>query len=287
VASVLALAVRLRLGDSGAPPRNRAWGDAVRLVALLGLLARASLATVALGNLLWYAGQLPGLAPPQDPWVADVVGRWPAVVVGFATVPAYAALLLGRLHVARVLAVLGLAPLVLAAGARTLAGEPHLVERWTVVLLDMLLVLALWTWNAPPVPRRPWLAALPVGVGVAFGTDRLAQQSWTWLLVDWAAICCAAVVGGALVYLGAVALRRVRPSAPWSLGLLLFTAAVFVQRVLTAREQVDTAPQGYRATIVLVDLGEVVAMLAVAVPLVILARRAVHRLPAAAVAEVA
>src|SRR5262249_50882971 len=48
VASVVGLAVRLRLpgwrlrfGGRGAPPRNVVWGDAVRLVALIGLLGHA------------------------------------------------------------------------------------------------------------------------------------------------------------------------------------------------------------------------------------------------------
>ncbi|TMM33441.1 MAG: hypothetical protein E6F99_24540, partial [Actinobacteria bacterium] len=67
VASVLALAVRLRLGGTGAGPRRRACGDAVRLVALMGLLAQAVLAVLGLGTLLWLAGKLPGTPPPPQP----------------------------------------------------------------------------------------------------------------------------------------------------------------------------------------------------------------------------
>jgi hypothetical protein len=42
VASVAALAVRLRLGAANAPLRSGAWGEAVRLVALMGLLVHAA-----------------------------------------------------------------------------------------------------------------------------------------------------------------------------------------------------------------------------------------------------
>ena len=41
VASVAVLAVRLRLGAANAPLRSGAWGEAVRLVALMGLLVHA------------------------------------------------------------------------------------------------------------------------------------------------------------------------------------------------------------------------------------------------------
>jgi len=70
VLSVAGLAVRLRVpghdGATGAGPRQRAFGDAVRIVALLGLLTHAALATVALAVQLWLAGRVPGVTPPTD-----------------------------------------------------------------------------------------------------------------------------------------------------------------------------------------------------------------------------
>ena len=95
VASVLALAVRLRLGGTGAGPRRRACGDAVRLVALMGLLAQAVLAVLGLGTLLWLAGKLPGTPPPPQPDLQP--GRWEAlrVLLECAAVPAYVALPVG------------------------------------------------------------------------------------------------------------------------------------------------------------------------------------------------
>jgi hypothetical protein len=53
VASVAALATRLRFGGADAAPRSFAWGEAVRRVALVGLLAYAAYATVLSVQRLW------------------------------------------------------------------------------------------------------------------------------------------------------------------------------------------------------------------------------------------
>ncbi|HEV7975148.1 hypothetical protein [Amycolatopsis sp.] len=47
VVSVVALAVRLRLGGGASSARYFAWGAAVRIVALVGLLVNALLATAS------------------------------------------------------------------------------------------------------------------------------------------------------------------------------------------------------------------------------------------------
>jgi hypothetical protein len=65
VASVAALAVRLRLGAADPPLRSGAWGEAVRLVALMGLLVHAAAATIEAGSTLWLAGRIDWLAAPR------------------------------------------------------------------------------------------------------------------------------------------------------------------------------------------------------------------------------
>jgi hypothetical protein len=260
VASVLALALRLRLGGS----RGALWAGAVRRVALLGVLAHAALAVVGLGDLLWLAGQIPGVAAPQGPWVAHALGRSPITLLALLSVPAYFALLYGRPGVARVLAVLGASSVVVSAGADLFAGRPHQVSHWFAALLALAPVAGLWAFPAP-VARRPWLAAFPVGVAVAFGWYLLGQWQPLWPVYDWSAVCCTTVVGGVLSYLGAVALRRVRPSAAWRLSLRLVAVAVLAQRMLTLVDQVDTTPEGQHGLVLLAGLAEVAAMLAVAV----------------------
>jgi hypothetical protein len=264
VASVLALAVRLRLAGR----RGAAWAEAVRLVALLSLLAHAALATVALGDLLWLAGKIPGLTPPDGPWVAYAL-RWsPITLLALSSVPAYFALLYGYVRAARVLAVLGASSMVVTASKDLLAGRPHQLSHWFAALLALAPLAGLWAFPAK-VERRPWLVAFPVGVAVALGWYLLGQWQPLWPLLDWPALCCATVVGGALAYLGAVALRRVRPSAAWLLGLGLLAGAVLVQRMLTLVDQVDTTFPPDHGTVLLASLAEVGATLAVAVLFVV------------------
>ena len=64
--SVVALAVRSRLGGIGAPARYLLWGEAVRRVALTGLLVHAVTTLVGVGFAFWHAGLLPGLPAPVD-----------------------------------------------------------------------------------------------------------------------------------------------------------------------------------------------------------------------------
>jgi hypothetical protein len=64
VASIAALAVRLRLGNPDAPVRYLVWAQAIRLAALTWLLGKAVLATTGLGIHLWLLGRLPGVPVP-------------------------------------------------------------------------------------------------------------------------------------------------------------------------------------------------------------------------------
>jgi len=98
VASVVALAVRLRLGGTDAPPRSFLWGEAVRTVALVGLLVHAVLATLAAGTMLWLAGTFPALpAPPAGPQFTTPEGwRVAWSLTGLIWVAAYVSLVLNR-----------------------------------------------------------------------------------------------------------------------------------------------------------------------------------------------
>ncbi len=62
--SVVALAVRLRLGAPGATPRAVALGAGLRLLALVGLLAPTILSFLYVDSVLWTSGRLPGVAVP-------------------------------------------------------------------------------------------------------------------------------------------------------------------------------------------------------------------------------
>jgi hypothetical protein len=134
VASVAVLAVRLRLGAANAPLRSGAWGEAVRLVALMGLLVHAAAATIEAGSTLWLAGRVDWLAAPPGDWAPALPHRaWPTIstIAGLLWLPAYVGLLLGYRRAAQLLAFLALVPATIAAISVTmdLAGMAPLSSR--------------------------------------------------------------------------------------------------------------------------------------------------------------
>jgi hypothetical protein len=86
------------------------------------------------------------------------------------------------------------------------------------------------------------------------------------------------LVTAALVHM---ALPRRAPS--WSLALTLLGAAVLGLRVVTTVEYGHAAPDAQRTTLAVLGLVEAAAVLAVTLPLTILAARALRRLPGATV----
>ena len=113
VASVAALAVRLRLGAADAPLRSGARGEALRLVALMGLLVHAAAATIEAGSRLWLGGRVDWLAAPPGDWAPFLPhSAWPTIstIAGLLWLPAYVGLLLGHRRAAQLLAFLALLP---------------------------------------------------------------------------------------------------------------------------------------------------------------------------------
>ena len=114
IASVAALSLRVRLGGAGAPPRFFAWGEAVRLVAVLGLFFHAMMSCVWLGDFL----RPPGVfgSPSVDYRAAlgpagSAERLWNIVqgLGGLLWIAAFASLVRGRPRAAKPLALLALA----------------------------------------------------------------------------------------------------------------------------------------------------------------------------------
>ncbi|NUW40531.1 hypothetical protein [Nonomuraea rhodomycinica] len=203
LASVAALAVRVRLGGAGA--RAAAWGETVRLVALLGLAYQA---TLGVHGLVWRAASaaahLPvlGAAPSPFPVVADVlwVVAFVAVMRGFtgpAKVTAVAAgtvslLLIGagpgdQLTWAAPPAALMASVPVLALLAGFHAEAPATVRPWRLLLPPVAAVLPSVLLLRAPLP---WDSAF----------EPLLALSSLFLPDAIAAVACAVA--------GVVALRR-------------------------------------------------------------------------------
>ncbi|MER5650030.1 hypothetical protein [Streptosporangium sp. NPDC002524] len=204
IASVVVLAARVRLGGAGhTAPRFLAWGETVRLVALLGLGLQAFLGALAATSTLRAYGMI-GTAEPLITQVAGPPGspeRLAAILGGLAGVlwfAPFAALLAGRPRAARALALLALvlevpgliqvlltvfSNLTALSGLPVLPG-PHVFSGlpdfsgltafpWSApagLLPPLVTVLALWAGfhrDARPVRRPLWLLLPPLAAGAA------------------------------------------------------------------------------------------------------------------------
>jgi hypothetical protein len=279
VASIVSLAVRLRLGGADAPPRAYAWGQAVRLATLMAVLAHAVMATGGIAITLWLSGGvgwLPAatpelaLTPPSSTWHA----AWG--LAGYAWLPAYVALVLGHRRVAQAVALLAVVPptvtiaVTQATGAVPLTGSP-----WANLLVDVVLLLSMaaFSHGSTPVPRRPWLLALPIGillVPVPLFALQAVQPGLR--LLDWPGLCCALVTAAMLVQLTGRSAR----SLPWSLAFTLLAATALALRLATLP---DLGNQAQRTALLVIAGAQVVVLLAVGVPVARRASRALRRLP--------
>jgi hypothetical protein len=283
VASVLGLAVRLRLGVAGASPRWAAWGHALRLVALMVLLVNAAAVTIDAGSRLWLSGRLGLLPAPSAEWVfAAPTGTLPALwdLAGLLWLPAYVGLLLGQVRAARVLAIFAVLAHGVAAVSATFdlaaGATPLLLTIWSHLLVDALVVLGLAAFHhdAPPVPRRPWLLAFAVGIALLLGLYLPLRAASPSILVDWPGLYCLLVLGVAVAHLTAPerwALRAPR----WSLALVPLALSVLGMRVLSLLDYAVITAGTERAALLAVGVAEALAVLAVAGPL---ARRATSAL---------
>jgi hypothetical protein len=236
VAGVLVLAARLRLGaDVGAPPTALARGQAVRQVALLGLLANAVLTLVS-------AVPIVALPLADGAATADPPGAWWRLwpLAALLWVPAYLSLAAGRWRASRLLGVVALAS---AAGWAVtdlvLDGGVLPASRLAVLLLTAVPVAAMIAFHpaAPPVRPGPWYVALPVATAatvVLLALDRATATHEP--VLDLAGLLSLALVtttAGALL----VGRRLRRPaSASWLLTVALCGTVVLGLRLVTLGE---------------------------------------------------
>ncbi|MGY6651476.1 hypothetical protein ACXIZN_04860 [Amycolatopsis sp. TRM77291] len=277
VASVVALAVRLRLGGDGSPPRYLAWGETVRRLALVGLLVQAVAALAGLGAGLW------------SPWVTNVVAVDQVAdvqaLLGLVWVAAYLSLVTGRWRSARLLAALALAQSVVffAVDFATVDGAYGLA-RVTGLLVDAMPVLALAAFHRPasPVKARPWLIALPVGVSLL--TIALLLTSFTApALVDWPGVVCTAVFVAAVMYLSVPGMSWRSATVSWSTTLALFALTALGQRVVTLMDYLQFAARTADLDVMIaIAAVQAAAVLVIATPLTMLAVKAMRTLPAVA-----
>jgi hypothetical protein len=278
VLSVLALAVRLRLGGAPDHPGSRAWGAAARRVALAAILINGVFGVPDIPVALWVSGAVPALPSPPPELVSDPSpGQWVLLSAGLVWLAAYLALLYGHPRAATGLAVVGLTQhALLYLGGVLINGGPVEVAAAAavnvVVLALLLLGLAAFHRDTPPPRRRPWLTALGVGLVLSPTLPVLAFRAPPHALIDPDAVSCLLVVVAATVYL---IRRAVRPGGDpaWPLALAVLATAALTLRLtsLWAFTHVDPALNRLGATPV--GLAQAGAALAAATALGIVGAR--------------
>lgn len=289
------LGVRTRLAARGGPPRAVMVGDAVRLVALFGLVAYAALAVVGVVR-AWLYG-MSGVTIVHG-WSIDgwPLGGW-LVPIGTAVVAvgAVVALCVGRAGLAKLLAVAGLGyglvelalsdapsllpgalvqvPLWITVGC-LLAGfhgeAPAPGRSWLWALAGAIVVLVTWTVLLVPATLARW--AVP-----EFGDPALAPTP-DWTVHALLALDPTVAPALAVTVAGVVLLVWARHATTWALALAVAAAAVLPERLalLDSQGQAGIRDVVYPASLVVVG-----ALAVIGAGLAVLAARGVRRLPEA------
>ncbi len=288
-ADMLALAIRLRLGGPDAAPRAFLWGEAIRRVALVGVLVHAALAVQQVWQSLVFLEVVPWLpVPPQARDAMIDPDRWQQLLTGAGLLwlVAFIALLAGRWTAAKLTAagavVAMLASSVLAVDgswsqrwqALTVGGASGLVWLLTAVLIA--LCLAAFHRQAPAVHRGPWLVALAAAVVLLPALERLTHLGLdlppSLAQADRYAVV---FIVGAVIHLAQPWLRGHRPPAAWSLALTLLSVAVLA-RLGSMLDHVGAAGDAAPSTLATITWVQAVAVAGLGVVVTALAALAVQ-----------
>jgi hypothetical protein len=188
LASVAALAVRLRLGDTGASARAVVLGAAVRRFALAGLLAHAVFAVSGVLLSVWAFER----APAGIGFDSRVAALWS--LTSLLWLPAYLALLSGQRRTALVVGLAAFLPGLVTTLDRLHADQwahsPYQIAWLIFGVLPIVAMIGFYP-GAPSVPVRPWLLALPAAVLLLIAAGLLIRPSGTGM---WCAGLVVAVV---------------------------------------------------------------------------------------------
>ncbi|WP_405151780.1 hypothetical protein OG589_21700 [Sphaerisporangium sp. NBC_01403] len=295
IASVAGLSVRVRLGGVGAAPRFFAWGEGVRLVAVLGLSFHAMMSCVWLVQIV----ELYGISgPPSGDYsgsAASAQRLWEIVqvVTHLLWIAAFASLVRGRPRAAKVSALLALmliyGPIAQSGDVLWNGGVKPLVLHSLLFGVPVLALLTGFHRDAPRTRRPWWVAALPVGAGVlvyvvfkVLGSASMAPTinwqfwSWVWPWLGESGLACLALLAATVTCVGThlwVPARRT-PALPPALAILVVPVTLAHVFYLTV-DAIDPATR----TMVAVSVGQIVALLLCAVTLIVLTVRTMPTLP--------
>ncbi|GAA0590574.1 hypothetical protein GCM10010174_01980 [Kutzneria viridogrisea] len=232
--SLLGLALRTRLSG---PPRSAALGDAVRLVALIGLLVQVGLGTAYAVNIV--------LSP-----VADLLALVLDLLLAVGSVGALASLATGRRVQGLVLGLVALVPSLLGLASHpALWAIANALPEWATALC-----LVLGYHREAPLPKaRPWLTAtaLASGLGAAWwGALSLLPRDGSAL---WVQVDLGVAPGWALSLAGLVLLVRPRPAARLAVAASLLL--LLPERLVLLSQFSVVLPQAVTMAVLAMALG--------------------------------
>lgn len=290
VASVAMLAIRLRIGTAGAPPRYAAWGEAIRLSVLAGMLVNAAASVVGVFMTLWLAGMIPFVEPPILPEPPGYPVLWHRInlftsLAGALWLPAFLALIAGRWAAGRWLGSAAAGVAVASAVLITVTGQRISREVGYTILLNVLLVLAMAAVHSgrPKQDRRSWFAALGFFIALFTGHVWLLSEPERPLApLDWAGLESLVILVAVTVHLSGQARHRFGRFSVWTPTLALIAYPVLGLRLVTLLDFADTGSAGWHPAVVTLGIAEAVAVAAAAMIMTLLSFRALRRLPTTA-----
>ncbi|MFF0307381.1 hypothetical protein ACFYSC_08130 [Streptosporangium sp. NPDC004379] len=262
VASVAALAVRVRLGGVGATPRHVVWGEAVRLAAVMGLAFQAMISCTWPVYLLIARGFPGAMSAEYHSFFENLSISQLLDFTGLLWIGAFVVLVRGRVRAAKVLACLAL---VLHLGPHALReglfgpGGGFLLTYSLMYVVPVLALLAGFHRDAPPPRAARWVIVLFFGGGLSLhlaltlmtmtsvADPEALAWAWSWTSATGMA-CLAFLLAGATVLGGRPWMPDGwrSPALPLALAMLAVPVAAVLANELTFDLNHDPADQASR-----------------------------------------
>src|SRR5437868_3048630 len=189
-ASIAALAIRVRLGAPGATPHHLAWGETIRLTAILGLFFHATMSATWLTDMVIRYQDTGYQAIIGEAGSAHRLQNIVSALTFLLWITAYTALVRGLPRVAKPAALLALAlfysRLFQDQGPAGWVNGAGVAVHGLLYAVPVLALLTGFHRDAPP-PRRPWrMPGLAIGAGIVLYLALLTLGSMAMTPdVDW------------------------------------------------------------------------------------------------------